>query len=64
VHHSSSSPVVRKASIVYVEAPSPAVLSRNRGRQHPVPEGMIEKLASKLELPDPTEAHEVIWAEQ
>jgi predicted kinase len=50
--------------IVYVEAPFPTVLSRNLRRQHPVPEAVIAKLAGKLELPDLTEAHEVIWVEQ
>jgi predicted kinase len=53
-----------RVRIVYVEAPFHTVLSRNRGRQHPVPDGVIVKLAGKLELPDLTEAHEVIWVEQ
>jgi tRNA uridine 5-carbamoylmethylation protein Kti12 len=50
--------------IVYIEAPLPDVLSRNHQRLHPVPEAVIAKLAGKLELPDLTEAHEVIWVEQ
>jgi predicted kinase len=53
-----------RVRIVYVEAPFPTVLRRNEHRQHPVPEAVITKLAGKLELPDPTEAHEVIWVEQ
>jgi predicted kinase len=53
-----------RVRVVYVEAPYRLVLSRNRGRRHPVPEAVIEKLAGKLELPDLTEAHEVIRVEQ
>jgi predicted kinase len=53
-----------RVRIVYVEAPFPTMLSRNEHRQHPVPEAVIAKLAGKLELPDLTEAHEVIWVEQ
>ena len=50
-----------RVRIVYVEAPYSTVLGRNRHRQHPVPESVIKKFAGKLELPDLTEAQEVIW---
>jgi predicted kinase len=53
-----------RVRIVYVEAPFATVLARNSRRQYPVPQAVIEKLAGKLELPDPTEAHEVIWTTQ
>jgi predicted kinase len=53
-----------RVRIVYVEAPFATVLARNRHRQYRVPQVVIEKLAGKLELPDPTEAHEVIWTTQ
>jgi predicted kinase len=53
-----------RVRIVYVETPFPTLLRRNEHRQHPVPEAVIAKLAGKLELPDLTEAHEVIWVEQ
>jgi predicted kinase len=52
-----------RVRIVYVEAPCDTVLARNQHRQYPVPQAVIEKLAGKLELPDPTEAHEVLWIE-
>jgi predicted kinase len=52
-----------RVRIVYIEAPFTTVLARNRHRQYPVPQAVIEKLAGKLELPDSTEAHEVIWIE-
>jgi predicted kinase len=53
-----------RVRIVYIEAPFATVLARNQHRQFPVPQAVIEKLAGKLELPDPTEAHEVIWTTQ
>ncbi|PWT75164.1 MAG: poly(A) polymerase [Chloroflexi bacterium] len=53
-----------RVRIVYIEAPFATVLARNQHRQYTVPQAVIEKLAGKLELPDPTEAHEVIWIEQ
>jgi predicted kinase len=52
-----------RVRIVYVEAPFATVLLRNRHRQYPVPQTVIEKFISKLEVPDPTEAHEVVWIE-
>jgi predicted kinase len=53
-----------RVRIVYVEAPFATVLLRNRHRRYPVPQPVIEKLVGKLELPDPSEAHEVVWVEQ
>jgi len=52
-----------RVRIVYVEAPFATVLLRNRHRQYPVPQTVIERFVTKLELPDPTEAHEVTWVE-
>jgi predicted kinase len=46
--------------IVYVEAPSwPEMFARNREREHPVPERVISRLAERLEIPSPAEAHQV-----
>ncbi len=48
--------------IVYLEVPFEETLRRNRSRTEMVPEAVIHKLAWKLEVPDPTEAHEVQWS--
>ncbi|HEX4498698.1 MAG TPA: AAA family ATPase [Thermoanaerobaculia bacterium] len=48
-----------RVRVVYVDAPLGVVLQRNRARPSPVPEGVILRLAAKLELPDLTEAHHV-----
>lgn len=46
--------------IVYVEAPSwQEMFARNRQRERPVPDGVIERLAERLEIPSPAEAHRV-----
>ena len=47
--------------IVYLEVPFEELLRRNRSRMAMVPEAVIHKLAGKLEVPEPTEAHEVQW---
>lgn len=47
--------------VVYLEVPFEEILRRNRSRTSMVPEPVIHKLAWKLEVPDPTEAHEVGW---
>jgi predicted kinase len=47
--------------IVYIDAPLAIIFKHNRARQDYVPEHVIDKLIDKLEPPDPTEAHEVIW---
>ncbi|NER35056.1 MAG: AAA family ATPase [Oscillatoria sp. SIO1A7] len=47
--------------IVYLEAPLPELLRRNRQRTAPIPEAAIRKLAQKLEVPNITEAHQVDW---
>lgn len=48
-----------RISIVYVEAPWPEIVRRNRERRSPVPLAVMERLAAKLEVPTPAEAHEV-----
>ncbi len=48
--------------IVYVEPPTyEELLRRNNNRENAVPEDVIERLAEKLEVPDLTEAHELLW---
>ena len=51
-----------RVRIVYVEAPWREMLERNRARKRVVPETVIRRLARKLEIPTPTEAHEVLYA--
>lgn len=52
-----------RVSIVYLDAPLETLLCRNRGRAAGVPESVIDKLLGKLEIPDLTEAHAVMWEE-
>ncbi|HSO39215.1 MAG TPA: AAA family ATPase [Labilithrix sp.] len=48
--------------IVYVEVPEPTLRAQNRGRRAPVPEHVLDSLLEKWEVPDLTEAHEVVYA--
>jgi tRNA uridine 5-carbamoylmethylation protein Kti12 len=42
--------------IVAVEAAPDALRARNRARDHAVPDAVIDRLVSRWETPDPTEA--------
>jgi putative nucleotidyltransferase with HDIG domain len=48
-----------RVHIVYLDAPYSTLFQRNANRRNCVPEGVILKLARKLEVPDLTEAHRV-----
>jgi predicted kinase len=48
--------------IVYVEVPEPMLRAQNRGRRAPVPERVLDSLLDKWEVPDLTEAHDVVYA--
>jgi putative nucleotidyltransferase with HDIG domain len=48
-----------RVEIVYVHAPLPRLLERNRRREHGVPDAAVRDLLGKLEVPDATEAHGV-----
>jgi putative nucleotidyltransferase with HDIG domain len=50
-----------RVRIVYVDIPPQVALDRNRKRTEYVPEKVILKLASKLEVPEHSEAHQVDW---
>jgi predicted kinase len=52
-----------KVRIVHVEAPEAELRSRNRGRDRAVPDAVIDRLLERWEIPEPTEAHEVVWIE-
>lgn len=51
-----------RVRIVYCEAPFAEIGRRNSARKHPVPQRIIEKLIDHLDVPDLTEAHEVVYA--
>lgn len=48
--------------IVYVESAYQEIIRRNRARDNPVPAAVINRLADRLDIPDLTEAHELVWA--
>lgn len=48
-----------KVKIVYVEKSYELWRNQNRNREYPLPENVLDKLLSKLEIPQLTEAHEV-----
>lgn len=48
-----------KVKIVYIEKPYDLWRKQNRNREYPLPENILDKLLSKLEIPQLTEAHEV-----
>lgn len=48
-----------RVKIVYVEVPYNDWLKQNREREHPVPEHVLSRLLSKLEVPSHDEAHDV-----
>jgi len=44
-----------------MEAPYSEIIKRNRERSRSVPENVIGRMITKLEVPDMTEAHHVEW---
>lgn len=48
-----------KVKIVYLEKPYEQWRSQNRNREYPLPENVLDKLLSKLDIPQLIEAHEV-----
>jgi predicted kinase len=48
-----------RVRLVYVEVPPERLFSQNRQRRRKVPEKVIERLLSRWEVPDGTEAHQV-----
>jgi predicted kinase len=49
-----------RVRVVYVEAPPDVLFRQNAQRARPVPEAVIERLLDRWEVPDATEAHEVL----
>ncbi|WP_432981985.1 AAA family ATPase [Dactylosporangium sp. CA-233914] len=52
-----------RVEVVSVEAPPDVVHRRNRARARTVPAAVIDRMAGRWELPDPTEAHAVSWVD-
>ncbi|TDE22122.1 AAA family ATPase [Actinomadura sp. 6K520] len=50
-----------RVEIVALEAPPPVIRDRNRRRESPVPDAVVDRLVRRWETPDPTEAHRVDW---
>ena len=46
-----------RVKIVYLEVPWPQWKTQNANRQHAVPEEVILRMSSRLEVPQPDEAH-------
>ncbi|MDP9371086.1 MAG: AAA family ATPase [Chloroflexota bacterium] len=53
-----------RVRIVYLESPAARLWRQNRARSAPVPEAVIERLLSRWEVPDRTEAQRVDWIVQ
>jgi len=51
-----------RITIVYVEAPHQELWSQNRSRDAVVPERAIRSMMDRWEVPDATEAHEVVYS--
>ena len=50
-----------KVKIVYLEKPHGVWRTQNKNREYPLPESVLDKLLAKLEIPQLTEAHEVVY---
>lgn len=48
-------------TLVYVEKPNDVWRAQNAAREHAVPLNILQRLLSKLEVPQPSEAHQVIY---
>ena len=51
-----------RVRIVYVEVPDAVLRAQNRARTKQVPEDVIDALFARWEVPEPGEAHEIVWA--
>lgn len=47
--------------LVYLEVPYLQLTNQNRNREHVVPVNVLERMIEKLEIPQPDEAHEVVY---
>ena len=51
-----------KVKIVYIEKPYAVWRKQNKEREHMVPENIMDRMLSKLEIPQLTEAHEIEYS--
>ncbi len=50
-----------RVRIVYLDRPPAVIFAQNRSRDKVVPERVIQKMAARFEVPDPSEAHQLRW---
>ena len=50
-----------KVKIVYLEQPYHTWRQQNKSREYALPESVLDKMLDKLEVPQLTEAHEVVY---
>ncbi|MFC6880888.1 MULTISPECIES: AAA family ATPase [Actinomadura] len=50
-----------RVELVALEAPPRVLRERNRAREAPVPDAVVDRLVRRWETPDPTEGHRVRW---
>ena len=50
-----------KVKIVYLEQPYYTWRQQNKSREYALPESVLDKMLDKLEVPQLTEAHEVVY---
>lgn len=50
-----------RVKIIYIEVPYKKLLKQNAGRDHKVPEKVIDKMITKLEIPSVKEAHDFVF---
>lgn len=48
-----------RVKVIYLEVPYKQLISQNHNREHKVPEAVVNKMITKLEIPGPQEAHEI-----
>ncbi len=48
-----------RVKIVYLEVPYKTLISQNHNREYKVPEDVVNRMVTKLEIPGPHEAHEI-----
>ena len=50
-----------RVRIVYAEVSAPTLYRQNQQRPDPVPVPALERLLDRWEVPDRTEAHDLVW---
>lgn len=50
-----------RVKIIYLETPYQDLLERNRTREESIPTQILERFIDRMEIPERTEAHEVVY---